>query len=497
MTDVTGGPPRGSTARQAFDDARAVLHDHRIEDRRSRPAITYRLDERSGPGPSDVDAHGVARSPDTGLGPIHAAVDATTSGKISARELVEESLLAAAARAEELGAMAEVRADEALAEADRLDDRHAAGDELGPLHGVPVTVKDVIDVAGMTTRAGSAAYVDVPDRDAIAVARLRAAGAVVIGKASTHEFALGVTSPTTFNPNDPTRLAGGSSGGSAVAVATGMGLASLGTDTRASIRVPAALTGVVGLKPTFGRVPTDGVVSLSWTMDHVATMATTVADAALVLEVLAADGSSFVPACSRGVDGLRVGTAVAAFDGAEPRLTAVVEAGIDRLADAGASVEVLASPSLDDFELANAAGLIVSRCEAATFHRALGLDRSLYWDEVGDQLDLAEGVAAVDYLDAQRARLDLRHRMSQVFGAVDLLVMPTVPVTAPLVSDFARYLMVLSRNAIPWSFIGFPAISVPCGMVDGLPVGLQLVAPPWREDLVLAAAAVVERATAG
>ncbi|CAN0502916.1 unnamed protein product, partial [Phaeothamnion confervicola] len=175
------------------------------------------------------------------------------AGRLTARELVERSL-AAAERAGELGAVVSLRAERALAEADERDRLDPS--ERGRLHGIPITVKDVIDVAGLPTGAGSAAYLTHPARDAVAVARLRAAGAIVVGKVATHEFALGVTTPQARNPADPSRIPGGSSGGSGIAVATGFGLASLGTDTRASIRVPAALCGVVGVKPTYGAVPT-------------------------------------------------------------------------------------------------------------------------------------------------------------------------------------------------------------------------------------------------
>ncbi len=154
-------------------------------------------------------------------------------------------------------------------------------------------------------------------------------------------------------------------------------------------------------------------------------------------------------------------------------------------------------PTAADLEAANAAGLVVSRCESAAFHRSLGTDRSLYWDEVADQLDAAAVVSAVEYIDAQRLRAELAERLLAAFDDHDVLVMPTVPVVAPLVADFARQLMLLSRNAIPWSLTGFPAISVPCGWAGGLPVGLQVVAPPWREDLVVAVGSAVERWSAG
>jgi aspartyl-tRNA(Asn)/glutamyl-tRNA(Gln) amidotransferase subunit A len=271
-----------------------------------------------------------------------------------------------------------------------------------------------------------------------------------------------------------------------------MGLGSLGTDTRASIRVPAALSGAVGFKATYGRVPTDGVVSLAWTMDHVAPMATTVGDAATLLEVLLADSRSLASVAGR-VDGLRLGVADAAFADAEPELERVVREVLRALGGVGTTVSPSTLPDADDLALANAAGLVVSRVEAATFHRGLGLDPDSYWEEVGDQLAAATHIAAVDYVDAQRSRGVLARRLLGAFDRHDVLVMPTSPVLAPPVDDFAQYLMLLSRNAIPWSFVGFPAISVPCGTVDGLPVGLQIVAPPDREDLLVAVGKAVER----
>jgi aspartyl-tRNA(Asn)/glutamyl-tRNA(Gln) amidotransferase subunit A len=150
-------------------------------------------------------------------------------------------------------------------------------------------------------------------------------------------------------------------------------------------------------------------------------------------------------------------------------------------------------PTSDDLEVANAGGLVVSRVEAAAAHRSLGLDRSRYWEEVADQLDCADGVSGLDYVDAQRVRGELARGLLAQFDRFDVLAMPTSPVVAPPSDDFARYLMVLSRNAIPWSFVGFPAISVPCGTVDGLPVGLQLVAPPDREDQLVRIGTALEQ----
>ena len=362
----------------------------------------------------------------------------------------------------------------------------------GPLHGIPVSVKDVIHVGGMPTRCGSDAFHQVPEVDAAAVDLWRAAGAVILGKTSTHEFALGVTSPQARNPHDPTRIPGGSSGGSAIAVATGMGLVSLGTDTRASIRVPAALCGVVGFKPTYGTVPTRGVVPLSWTMDHVAVMAGSAEHAALALDALRPEAPAIAPAAGGRVDHLRVGLATAAWEGAETVVEAAVARQIEKLNGLVAAVRETDRPTAADFGGANAMGLLVSRCEAATFHRAAGLDRSLYWAEVRDQLDAADSVPATDYIDAQRYRAVLREEMLAVFREHHVLAMPTSPVLAPLVERADEYLTILSRNAILWSFVGFPAISVPCP-TDGLPVGLQLVAGPGGEALLIALATALTK----
>ncbi|MDQ6728330.1 MAG: amidase, partial [Actinomycetota bacterium] len=426
-------------------------------------------------------------------GPLGAAAADLRAGRSTSVALVEDALLAVEKHDGELRAVVHLMAAEARAEAAVLDAEAASGRWRGPLHGIPLTVKDVIDVAGAPTRAGSAAYEGRPTRDAASVALLRAAGAVILAKVSTHEFALGVTTPQSRNPHDPSRIPGGSSGGSAIAVSTGMGLGSLGTDTRASIRVPAALSGVVGLKATHGTVPTAGVVPLSWTMDHVAPMAATVDDAAVMLDAMRPGMAAVAPWAGCEVAGLRIGVPEDTFDGAEPGVVSRVSAALSALADVGCTVRPAARPTATDLDAANSAGLLVSRCEAAAFHRGLGTDRALYWDEVADQLDAAGAVTAVDYIDAQRLRAELAEGLLAVFADHDLLAMPTVAMVAPPVADFARHLLLLSRNAIPWSFAGMPALSVPCGWADGLPVGLQLVAPPGREDVLVAAGSAVER----
>jgi len=474
-----------SAVTDAFAAARARVRARRPDGAFRPPAVVYRP-PAAGPVPRLRFAAGPATASAAGSAPTPA----------SSEELVLAALAAVERRDAELNAFVHLDADGALAVARERDRTRTAGRELGALHGIPVSVKDVIDVAGMPTRAGCDGFMRIARDDAVAVARLRAAGAVIIGKTVTHQFALGVTTPQSRNPHDPARIPGGSSGGSGIAVATGMGPISLGTDTRASSRVPAALCGVVGFKGTLGLVPLEGVVTLSWTMDHVAPLAASVAEAALTLEVLAGGAAAGLEQASRaGVGGLRVGVPAAAMEESEPAVQAAVRAALDALAAAGCAVVDVGVPDAEDLKDANAAGLLVSRCEAAAVHRGLDVEPGTYWPEVAEQL--AEGAAtlATDYLDAQRVRTELAQRLRRALSGLDALAMPTTPCVAPLVTAHAGYLTVLSRNAIPWSLAGFPALSVPVATPPGgLPVGLQLVAPPGGEAVLAAIGASVEAA---
>ncbi len=477
-----------SVATDAFAWALDLLKDWELDDPERRVAFDlWAGEEKSPTGDWPVE-------PVEAGGAIAQTRARLLAGEVTSAQLVEDALAIAAEVNDELVGFVELTAEAARADAAERDRELSEGIVRGRLHGIPVTIKDVIHVAGVPTRCGSDAFATVPEQDAWAVARLREAGAVILGKVSTHEFALGVTSPQSRNPHDVTRIPGGSSGGSAVAVSTGMGLASLCTDTRASSRVPAALSGVVGIKPTYGAIPTRGVVPLGWTMDHVGVIAGNVADAVSTLDLLRG-GEPAAVALNAGVEGLTIGLPIASFEEVDPEVEASVRAGVAALIAAGANEVDLETPGHDEFAGANAGGLITSRCEAATFHRELGTDRELYWPEVRDQLNAADDVLATDYLRAQRYRGWLRERMLAVFDDVDALVMPTVPVLAPPVEDADDYLTILSRNAILWSFVGFPAISVPVAPASsGLPIGLQVVAPPNGEAVLAAVAAAVERA---
>ncbi|MBI4610148.1 MAG: amidase [Candidatus Rokubacteria bacterium] len=493
--------------RESFRSALERLHRYAADSPERRPAFGLRLPEIHR---GELEA--VREAPPLGRGTagpgltIAGAAARIREGRLTARELVEQCIERIHRLNGSLRAFTCVLEEEARRQAAALDAEARAGSVRGPLHGVPVAVKDVIHVAGVPTTASSRAMTDVlPEHDAAAVARLRAAGAVIVGKTETHEFALGVTTPQSRNPWDPSRLPGGSSGGSAIALATGMSLGALGTDTRASIRMPAALSGVVGFKPTFGLVSTWGVVTLSWSMDHVGPMATTVEDAALLLNALVGhdprDPASvdrpredFTRYLGRRVEGLTVGVPAACLADCDGEVKEAFARAEATLAELGVRVVSTAEPRHEELEAANAAGLIVSRCEAASFHRERFAARSaLYTRDVFEQLDEAHGVPAVDYLQAQRLRREFAERMLRGFEGIEALAMPTAPVPAPKADEAERYLTILSRNCVPWSFVGFPAISLPCGRTaEGLPIGLQLVGAPFADGLVLALASAFE-----
>lgn len=421
-------------------------------------------------------------------GCISAAAARLRSGEMSCKELLEESL--AAVGNDECNAFSELSADAARVQALGLDEELAHGRIRGVLHGIPISIKDVLDVAGVPTRAGSEAYFDVPNADAPSVALLRQAGAVFIGKTVPHEFALGLLTPQSRNPHDKFRVPGGSSGGSAIAVARGMGLASLGTDTRGSIRVPAALCGVVGLKPTYGTVPGGGVVQLAWSMDHIGPLAAHVCDAAVMMDVLT--GTALAGACGAGVSNLRVGVPPDGTLDADPEVAMLFEGAVRRLSKLSEVSEV-GRPTTLDFSNANAVSLVTSRPEAASYHRRLGLDRSKYGPATSAIIDAAGEVGGTDYLDAQRLRGLIAGQMMQVFNEVDVLVMPTSLIPAPKLQGAMAHSMTLARNVTIWSLIGFPALSVPCGKTPaGLPVGLQLVAPPYEEASLVALGSALE-----
>ncbi|MGA2980571.1 MAG: amidase [Terriglobales bacterium] len=416
-----------------------------------------------------------------------------------------------------LNAFITVTAESALERARLAEWEIYHGTYLGPLHGIPIGIKDIIDVAGVRTTAASAQFSTphkdrVPTEDAQVVRRLRCGGAIILGKQNLHEFAYGGSSMISFfgevhNPWDPTRIAGGSSGGSAASVAAGLGFAAVGTDTAGSIRLPAAYCGVVGLKPTYGRVSTRGVLPLSSSYDHVGPLTNSVYDAALMLQVLS-DYDSPNPCASRPMpslvsafdeppSNLRVGVPRAFFfDDLHPEIADAIEKAIQIFAALPAEILDIKLEVPTDRTLASA--------ETYAYHKAF-VESSPELYQPGTLARIQSG-ASISAHDALRAGRDLqasRHAIHEVFDEVDVLLTPTVPIPPPAIADLRDHPdklrpqeLIMLRNTRPFNVWGIPTISVPCGFTkDGLPIGLQLAAAPWRGIVLLQAAQGYEQAT--
>lgn len=409
-------------------------------------------------------------------------------------------------------------AETARRRAEQATEEIARGNWRGPLHGIPVAVKDNYLTADMPTRAGSEAPgIDYPTTDATTVARLRAAGAVLMGKTRMHEFAWGMETPPARNPWDPDHVPGGSSGGSGVAVAAGLAAAALGSDTGGSIRIPAALCGCVGFKPTFGLIGRGGIVPHSWSLDHAGPLAGCVADAALLTAAMAgpdpADPSSVEApvagwngAMAAGARGLRVGVCRNHFfEGIASEVADAVEAAIGELAQQGAKIAEFEVP-----ELGYGLGAIfaIELASSTAYH-----DRRLregtvahFAPDVRALVEMGRFVSGADYLHAERFRRHLGEVFADAFAEIDVIVGPTMPLTAwrigeRVVEIAGRSESVLSvswRLTYPWNLLGMPAISLPCGFDRaGLPIGVQIAGPPFGEAAVLRCAAALEEGLGG
>lgn len=401
--------------------------------------------------------------------------------------------------AQQLRAFITVTGDDAIRQARASEQRLRRGD-AGALLGVPVAVKDLFATRGVRTTAGSRILKDwVPSHDATAVARLRQAGAVLLGKLNLHEFAYGVSTSNPFfgiarNPWDHSRIPGGSSGGSAIAVVLGLCAGSLGTDTGGSIRIPAALCGCVGLKPTFGRVPVDGTMALGPSLDHIGPISRSVDDARVLFEVIA---SSVVGRAS--VKGLVVGVPDGLFTRrVEPGVSRAVRRAVTGLKSDGIRLRRVTLPTMT---WSVAIQLVTLRAEAAAVHARWFPRRSQdYGLEPRTRLQLGRLVSGVDYLLAQRLRQRLSEELRTAFRAVDLMAVPTVPLVAPPIGERrVRWRDgdepvdgALVRFTSPFNLTGAPALSVPCGRSRGLPVGVQLIGRWDEEATVLAAGRAIE-----
>jgi len=373
------------------------------------------------------------------------------------------------------------------------------------LQGIPVAVKDLYNTKGIRTTGGSKFFADyVPSEDAVVVDKIKKAGAQIIGKTNTHEIALGVTNNNPHfgackNPWDITRISGGSSGGSAVAVATGMSLSALGTDTGGSIRIPASLCGVVGLKPTYGRISLRGVIPLSWNLDHAGPITKRVEDAALMLQVIGGydpeDPASFktLPGdfSSHMRDTIRdrkVAFAIGKFveEVTDPEVLAAVRKAADVLSDLGAIVEEVNTDYLHEGALANA---IMTQADGAAFHRdRLKEHPDWFGADVRQRLETGARFTSTEYALARRTQVEVRRRCDNLFEEYDVLMLPTTPIAAPILEgeNAIERARLLTRLTSPFNLTGLPALSIPCGFTsEGLPMGLQIVSRAWNESGVL------------
>jgi aspartyl-tRNA(Asn)/glutamyl-tRNA(Gln) amidotransferase subunit A len=447
-------------------------------------------------------------------------------GEITAVTLAENYLARIEALDSRVRAFVTVTRERALADAAAADERRRGGQER-PLDGIPVAIKDIVATRGIRTTAGSRVLADwVPDADAPVAQALAVAGTSLLGKTNTHEFAFGTFTPPTRNPWDLDRIPGGSSGGSAAAVAAGMCLGAVGTDTGGSIRMPAACCGVTGFKPTYGLVSAERVVPLSWSLDHVGPIARSARDCALLLDAMVRDdpfeplrpvpnfavGANLcyadVPVDAAVIAGLRLGVpANYFFSHVEPKVEEKVRTAVGVLSSLGVEVEEVRVPeAIDDLF---AVYLAFQRPEARTAHEDAGwfpAQADLYAPPARRALERAGEYSAADYIRGQRAKQAFAREMDALLRRVDVLATPTLPLVAPLVADAERPLMVAGREewpgpalvrlTFPFDISGQPALTVPCGFsASGLPIGLQLVGARYDDMTLLRLGYAYQRET--
>lgn len=435
--------------------------------------------------------------------------------EISPAELTHDCLNRIEKLNPKLNAFITVLAEPALEQARRAEQEIFRGKYRGPLHGIPIGLKDILDTAGVPTTAASALFKDrIPAEHAEVVRRLNCAGAVILGKQNLHEFAYGGSSLISFygevhNPWDTSRIAGGSSGGSAASVAAGLGYAAIGTDTAGSVRLPAAYCGVVGLKPTYGRVSTQGVIPLAQSYDHVGPITNSVCDAALVLQVLAGHEANdattaavpifdYTRSLEEPLTALKVGIPRAFFfDDLHPVIAEAVEKAISVIRELGVEIR-------DDLRLEVSTDRTLSSAESWEYHKEfVARSPELYQPATLGRIKSGEKTSLVD---VERARQELdaaRKNILKVFDEVDILLTPTVPIPPPSIAELKQNLdllrpaeLMMLRNTRPFNVWGIPAISVPCGFTsEGLPIGLQLAGAPWEPDKGLHLAHKYEQAT--
>ncbi|MFO7625151.1 MAG: amidase [Anaerolineales bacterium] len=441
------------------------------------------------------------------------AASAISSGEISPVELAQAYLKRIELIDPGLNCFLTVTTETALSAARQAEQEIRRGAYRGLLHGIPIALKDLYETRGIRTTAGSKFFADyLPEADAFVVEKLQQAGTVLLGKLNMHEIALGVTNENPHygacrNPWDTRRISGGSSGGSAAALVARLCLGSLGSDTGGSIRIPSSLCGVVGLKPTYGRVSLRGVIPLSWNLDHPGPMARWVREAAILLQAIAGydpqDPASvdvpvpdYLVSLEQGIKGWRVAFASDPFfEEADHEILACVQVASRVFEDLGAYIEGIELPQA--LQAAGANGLMVTS-DAAAFHqeRMNNLPEE-FGKDVFKRLQSGAACSSGEYVLARRLQVVLRRRYEELFEHYDILLTPTTPIAAPETgADAVERARLLTRFTAPFNLTGLPAISLPCGFTaQGLPIGMQLVARPWDEARLLQAAYAYEQAT--
>lgn len=438
-------------------------------------------------------------------------------GEVSSVDLVTATLQNIAKIDPQIKAWTYISHDGAVKAAEEADHKRLTGARLGPLHGIPIGVKDIVDVFGMPTSAGSK-HQDgfFPLHDSGAVRKLRAAGAIIVGKTNTHEYALGGTTPPTKNPWSQERIPGGSSGGSAAAVASGQIRLTVGTDSVGSIRIPSSICGVTGIRPTMGRVSRTGVRPLTWAMDTVGPIGRSVSDVATGLYAMSGHDpldpyTSSLPIPNFGeltvenLHGTRIGIPRSMFEPAEPEILTAVESAIEIFRRAGAEITEIEVPYVD---ITTPIGMAIFLTESAEYHRKrIDTAPQLFDPDTLNFLELAHEIPATLYIRALRVQRLIADEISRLFEKVDAIVVPTLPCSPAKFGTLTNELVPVGqgqltlaeahlRNNLPFALAGVPASSQPCGFDRfGLPIGLSIVAAPFNETQILKLMQVFESAT--
>ncbi len=446
---------------------------------------------------------------------ISAIATAVKTGEISAQQVIRTTLEQIQTRNKQLNCFTEITTEIALLDAEKIDREIAAGKNPGLLAGVPFAVKNLFDIQGLTTLAGAKINAENPPatQDATSVKRLKQAGAILVGALNMDEYAYGFVTEnshygTTRNPHDINRVAGGSSGGSAAAVAAGLVPLTLGSDTNGSIRVPAALCGVYGFKPTYGRLSRAGVALFSSSFDHIGTFTNSVRDTAIAFDILQGYDERD-PICTKhqnvetryiaslyNIDGIKIAIASAYFtQKAEPEALEAVQ----KVADA---LNVKNYITIPESHRARAAAFVITAVEGANLHFDKLRDRSYDFDpETRDRFLAGALIPSQWYIQAQRFRQWYRDKVREIFANVDVIIAPTTPITAPLIGQQTMILdgeeilvrPYLGQFTQPLSFIGLPVLSVPIQRANALPLGVQIIAAPYNEAKILQVAGFLEK----